>query len=173
MVRDTAACALLTAALLPVLGSPLEAQTATPKPRRATARPAATGTTTRRLSGTVVTRHEPPRPVPGAHVQLRDRAGAVVAAARANSQGAFVFALPGAGPYCVEVVEDEGRVLAVECEDERAAIAPVGDATPLTLRVPVPVAGGWPTSAKLILGAAAASGVAAIVSSGTPASPER
>jgi hypothetical protein len=142
---------------------------------RRPARPQAQATTygITRLLGTVVTMHDPPRPVPNARVRVRLPAGDVVAATRANRRGEFTCELSRGGTYYAEVVNDDGRVVAVEDVGESTVTVADGRASSTILRIPVALAGGWPTTAKTILGAASAAGVAAVVGSGVPASPER
>lgn len=138
---------------------------------RTQATPARSGVT--RLMGIVVTMHDPPRPVPGARVRLRLPDGDVIATTRANRRGEFTFELPSGGTYYAEVVNEDDRVIAVEDVGETTITVADGRASSTILRVPVALAGGWPTTAKAILGAASAAGVAAVVGSGVPASPER
>lgn len=140
---------------------------------RRTGQPQAARVGITRLLGTVVTMHDPPRPVAGARVRLRVPDGDVIATTRANRRGEFSFELPGGGTYCAEVVNDDGRVIAVEDVGETAVTVADGRASSTILRVPAALSGGWPTTAKTILGAASAAGVAAVVGSGVPASPER
>jgi hypothetical protein len=128
---------------------------------------------TTRVFGTVVTMHDPPRPVPGARVRLRLPAGEVVVTTRANKRGEFTCELAAGGTYYAEAVTDDGRVVAVEDVGESAVTVADGRASSTILRVPVAFSGGWATTAKTILGAASAAGVAAVVGSGVPASPER
>jgi hypothetical protein len=136
-----------------------------------TAPPAATAA---RISGSVITRDEPPRPVRRATVRARDGAGRIVGTTTTDDGGQFAFSLPRAGTYYVELVDDTGRVLAVEDVGEAAVSVTAGQNSTTILRVP----GRLPTSAigrtaRTILGAASAAGIGTLTASGQPASPER
>ncbi len=127
-----------------------------------------------RISGSVITRDEPPRPVRRATVRARDASGKVVGTTITDDAGQFSFTLERGGTHYVELVDDSGRVLAVEDVGEAAVSVDVGFNSTTILRVParLPPA-AWASTARTILGAATAAGVGAFVSSGQPASPER
>jgi hypothetical protein len=127
-----------------------------------------------RISGVVITRDEPPRPVRGARVRARDAAGHVVGTTITDSAGQFSFALERGGTHYVELVDDSGRVLAVEDVGEAAVHVDLGFNSTTILRVPARLPKeAWASTARTILGAASAAGVGAFASSGQPASPER
>jgi hypothetical protein len=127
-----------------------------------------------RISGSVITRDEPPRPVRRATVRARDAAGHVVGTTITDDAGLFSFVLERGGTHYIELVDDSGRVLAVEDVGEAAVSVDLGFSSTTILRVParLPPA-AWASTARTILGAASAAGVGAFVSSGQPASPER
>ena len=127
-----------------------------------------------RISGSVITRDEPPRPVRRATVRARDAAGRIVGTTVTDDVGQFSFALERGGTHYIELVDDSGRVLAVEDVGEAAVTVDLGFSSTTILRVParLPPA-AWASTARTILGAASAAGVGAFVSSGQPASPER
>jgi hypothetical protein len=131
-------------------------------------------TTQARISGAVITRDAPPRPVRGATVRARDGAGRIVDTTTTDQAGQFAFALARAGTYYVELVDETGRVLAVEDVGEAAVSVAAGQNSTTILRVP----GRLPVTtigraARTLLGAASAAGVGALTATGQPASPER
>ena len=127
-----------------------------------------------RISGSVITRDEPPRPVKRATVRARDAAGRIAGTTTTDDNGHFAFLLARAGTYYVELVDDAGRVLAVEDVGEGAISVSAGQNSTTILRVPgrLPAAAVG-TAARTILGAASAAGIGAFTASGQPASPER
>ena len=127
-----------------------------------------------RISGSVITRDEPPRPVRRATVRARDAAGRVVGTTITDDAGQFWFVLERGGMYYIELVDHSGRVLAVEDVGEAAVSVAPGFNSTTILRVPARLPKeAWASTARTILGAASAAGVGAFVSSGQPASPER
>ena len=91
-----------------------------------------------------------------------------------DAAGQFSFALERGGTHYIELVDDSGRVLAVEDVGEAAVHVDVGFNSTTILRVPARLPKeAWASTARTILGAASAAGVGAFVSSGQPASPER
>ena len=107
-------------------------------------------------------------------MRARDAFGKVVGTTITDDAGQFSFTLERGGTHYVELVDDSGRVLAVEDVGEAAVSVDVGFNSTTILRVParLPPA-AWASTARTILGAATAAGVGAFVSSGQPASPER
>jgi hypothetical protein len=89
-----------------------------------------------RISGSVITRDEPPRPVRRAKVRARDAAGRIVGTTTTDESGQFWFLLERAGTYYVELVDDTGRVLAVEDVGEAAISVGAGENSTTILRVP-------------------------------------
>ena len=131
-------------------------------------------TTTARISGSVITRDEPPRPVKRATVRARDAAGRIAGTTTTDDNGHFAFLLTRAGSYYVELVDESGRVLAVEDVGEGAISVAAGQNSTTILRVPGRMAGASVgTAARAILAAASAAGIGAFTASGQPASPER
>jgi hypothetical protein len=127
-----------------------------------------------RISGMVITRDEPPRPAKRATVRARDAAGQIVATTTTDDNGHFAFLLDRAGTYYVEVVDETGRVLAVEDVGQGAINVAAGQNSTTILRMPGRLPGaGVGRTARTILGAASAAGIAAFAASGQPASPER
>lgn len=127
-----------------------------------------------RISGTVITRDEPPRPVKRATVRARDAAGQIVATTTTDDSGHFAFLLERAGAYYVELVDENGRVLAVEDVGQGAINVAAGQNSTTILRMPGRLPGaGVGTALRTILGAASAAGIGAFAASGQPASPER
>jgi hypothetical protein len=127
-----------------------------------------------RISGTVITRDEPPRPAKRATVRARDTAGQIVATTTTDDNGHFAFLMDRAGTYYVEVVDETGRVLAVEDVGQGAITVAAGHNSTTILRMPGRLPGaGVGRTARTILGAASAAGIAAFAASGQPASPER
>lgn len=127
-----------------------------------------------RISGSVITRDEPPRPVKRATVRARDAAGRIAGTTTTDDNGHFAFLLTRAGSYYVELVDESGRVLAVEDVGEGAINVAAGHNSTTILRVPGRLAGAAAgTAARTILGAATAAGIGAFAASGQPASPER
>jgi hypothetical protein len=144
-------------------------------PRAVRERPAVPVSATQaRISGSVITRDEPPRPVKRGAVRARDAAGRIVATTTTDEAGQFSFLLARGGTYYVELVDETGRVLAVEDVGEAAISVAPGQNSTTILRVPGKLAGGAVgRAARTILGAASAAGVGAFTASGQPASPER
>ncbi len=127
-----------------------------------------------RITGMVVTLHEPPRPVPKARVRLRTTLGKIVETVKTGEKGEFAFTLNEGGSFYVELVDDKGRVLAVEDVGETTVSVTLGQVSTTILRVPISLTeGAWGNAAKTILGAAATSGVAGVAGTGQPASPEQ
>jgi hypothetical protein len=126
-----------------------------------------------RITGFVVTMHEPPRAVPNAAVRLRTNVGKIVATVRTTEKGEFAFAVADPGAYYVELVDENGRVLAVEDVGETTVSVSSGQQSTTIIRVPVALAGPWVNAAKAILAAAASTGIAGVTTTGQPASPER
>lgn len=127
-----------------------------------------------RISGSVITRDEPPRPVRRATVRARNAAGRIVGTTVTDDAGLFSFTLDRGGTHYVELVDDSGRVLAVEDVGEAAVSVELGFNSTTILRVPARLpAAAWGNTARTLLGAASAAGVGAFVSSGQPASPEK
>jgi hypothetical protein len=127
-----------------------------------------------RIDGVVITRDEPPKPVKRAAVRARDVGGRISGTTNTDDAGHFSFALDRAGSYYVELVDDDGRVLAVEDVGQVTISVSPGQVSTTILRVPTRMAAAaWGRTASTILGAASAAGVGALVSSGQPASPER
>lgn len=127
-----------------------------------------------RISGVAITRDEPPRPVKRATVRARDAAGGIVGTTSTDESGHFAFLLPRAGTYYVELVDESGRVLAVEDVGEGAVSVAAGQNSTTILRVPGQLKGtAVGRAARTILGAASAAGIGAFAASEQPASPER
>lgn len=127
-----------------------------------------------RISGSVITRDQPPRPVRRATVRARDNQGRIAGTTTTDESGQFAFMLERAGSYYVELVDDAGRVLAVEDVGQAAISVSAGQTSTTILRVPgqLPSA-AWGRTARTILGAASAAGIGAFTAAGQPASPER
>ena len=127
-----------------------------------------------RISGSVITRDEPPHPVRRATVRARDAAGRIVGTTTTDDAGPFSFALERGGTHYIELVDDSGRVLAVEDVGEAAVSVDLGFNSTTILRVPARLPrAAWASTARTILGAATAAGIGAFTASGQPASPER
>ena len=127
-----------------------------------------------RISGTVISRDEPPRPVKHASVRARDASGRIVATTTTDDSGHFAFLLERAGTYYVEAVDDTGRVLGVEDVGQGAINVAAGQNSTTIIRIPGRLPGiALGRTARTILGAASAAGIAAFAASGQPASPER
>ena len=62
-----------------------------------------------RISGSVITRDEPPRPVGRATVRARDAAGRVVGTTTTDDAGQFSFVLERGGTHYIELVDDSGQ----------------------------------------------------------------
>ena len=126
------------------------------------------------ITGAVMTRDEPPAPVKGATVRVRDEAGRIVGTAHTDPAGQFTFELERPGSYFVEAVDSSGKVLAVEDVGQVAVTAGPGQTATVMLRVPALLsAGSRVPLAAIILGAASAAGIAAFTAGGQPASPEK
>jgi hypothetical protein len=127
-----------------------------------------------RISGTVITRDEPPRPVRRAKVRARNAEGEVVGTTVTDDAGEFSFTFDRGGTHYVELVDEAGRVLAVEDVGEAAVSVELGFNSTTILRVParLPIA-AWGKTARTLLGAASAAGIGAFLSPGQPASPEK
>ena len=126
------------------------------------------------IGGFVVTRDEPPKPVRQARVRVRERTGRVIDTTITDNEGRFLFELEMAGSFFVEVVDESGKVLAVEDVGQVAVTVGPGHSSSTILRLPTRLTGGWKeATAPTILGAAAAAGIGTFVASGQPASPER
>lgn len=132
-----------------------------------------TPATQSRITGFVVTMHEPPRAVPNAPVRLRTNLGKIVATTRTTEKGEFTFVVAEAGAYYAELTDESGRVLAVGDVGETAVSVSPGYVSTTIIRVPVALAGPWVNAAKAILAAAASSGIAGVTTTGQPASPEK
>jgi hypothetical protein len=125
------------------------------------------------ITGTAITMDEPPKPVTGLKVRLRAQSGQTVALTDLDDQGEFSFAVEEPGTYYVELLDQRGRVVAVEDIGETAVTVARGRVSTTILRMPRPLLGGlWGPAATKVLGAAAASGIGAVVA-GPPTSPER
>jgi hypothetical protein len=112
--------------------------------------------------------------VPQAKVRARDAFGKVVGTTITDNAGQFSFTLERGGTHYVELVDDSGRVLAVEDVGEAAVSVDLGYNSTTILRVPARLPrAAWASTTRSILGAATAAGVGAFVTSGQPASPER
>ncbi len=144
-------------------------------PPRAVVRPnARVATTLAHITGMVITRDEPPKPVAQAQVRVRTLAGRVVATTTSDKTGAFSFMLAEAGSYYVELVDEAGRVLAVEDVGQATVSVGPGYTSTTILRIPTRQPSGlWGSTAKTMLGAATAAGLGAFTAPGQPASPER
>jgi hypothetical protein len=126
------------------------------------------------IAGMVITRDEPPKPVKGVTVRARDDGGRIVGTQRTDLAGHFAFEFEHAGSYFVEVVDDSGRVLAIEDVGRVAVTVEPGQHSTVILRLPGrQPAGAWASTAATILGAASAAGIGAFAASGQPASPEQ
>ena len=126
------------------------------------------------ITGMVITRDEPPKPVKGATVRARDGAGRIVGTERSDTAGHFAFKFERPGAYFVEVVDGSGRVLAIEDVGRVAVTVEPGQSSTVILRMPGRLpAGAWTSTAATILGAAGAAGIGAFTASGQPASPEQ
>ncbi|HEY6506917.1 MAG TPA: SdrD B-like domain-containing protein [Vicinamibacterales bacterium] len=167
--------AIALAATIGVCAMPVAGQRATGTPRVAVRPSTPVASAQAHIEGMVITRDEPPKPVKGARVRVRDLGGRVLGTTTTDDTGAFSFVLDEAGTYYVELVDDEGRVLAVEDVGEATVSVGPGYTSTTILRLPAQqaAAGVWGTTAKMLLGAAAAAGIAAFAVSGQPASPER
>lgn len=126
-----------------------------------------------RITGVVVTMHEPPRAVPNAPVRLRTSLGKTIETVRTSHVGEFAFAVAEPGAYYVELVDDKGRVLAVEDVGATAVSVTSGQVSTTIIRVPVALVGAWVTAAQVMLAAATSSGIAGVAATGQPVSPER
>jgi hypothetical protein len=105
---------------------------------------------------------------------LRTSLGRVVETVRTSEKGEFAFVVAEAGSYYVELIDDKGRVLAVEDVGETTVSVSPGQVSTTIIRVPVALAqGAWVNAAKAILAAASSSGVAGVTTTGQPASPEK
>jgi hypothetical protein len=144
-------------------------------PSRVVVRPNAPAATTRaHIEGMVITRDEPPKPVKQARVRVRALSGRVVATTTSDDTGAFSFTLAEAGSYYVELVDEVGRVLAVEDIGQGTVSVGPGYTSTTILRIPARQPTGlWGSTARTMLGAATAAGIGAFTTSGQPASPER
>ncbi len=126
------------------------------------------------ITGMVITRDEPPKPVKGATVRARDDAGRIVGTERTDPAGHFAFEFERPGSYFVEVVDGSGRVLAIEDVGRVAVTVEPGQNSTVILRLPGRrPAGAWTSTAAMILGAASAAGIGAFMASGQPESPEQ
>ena len=107
-------------------------------------------------------------------VRVRERTGRVIDTTITDNEGRFLFELPMAGSFFVEVVDESGKVLAVEDVGQVAVTVGPGHSSSTILRLPTRLTGAWKDAvAPTILGAAAAAGIGTFVASGQPASPER
>ena len=123
--------------------------------------------------GTVVGTAWNPDKTPIAYALLRLRdvtAGLVLMGTRADGAGRFTFTDVPAGSYLVELVDDDGRVLAVGQIFRMTPAESVVTFVRLTARVPW-FGGFFGNAAAAVLTTAAALGVTAIGSGGQPASP--
>ena len=145
------------------------------RPRSVLEQPVAPMSATQaRISGSVITRDEPPKPVRRATVRARDAAGRIVGTTTTDDNGHFAFLLALGGAYYIELVDETGRVLAVEDVGESAISVSAGQNSTTILRVPGRLPGAAAgMAARMILGAASAAGIGAFAASGQPASPER
>lgn len=157
-----------------VCGTPAAGQRGTGTPRVALRPSTPVRASQAHIEGMVITRDEPPKPVNRARVRVRSLSGRVIATTTSDETGAFSFTLDEAGSYYVELVDDAGRVLAVEDVGEATVTVGPGHTSTTILRIPTRGPRGlWGSTAKTVLGAAAAAGIGAFAASGQPASPER
>src|SRR3990170_3745471 len=103
---------VLYAAAVTVLLCTAAGSAAPPRPVKAGIGPAAPSSTAGTILGTVWDAQS--RPIPDAQVRLRNlTTGKVEATARASQSGQFTFQNVEGGNYVLELLNDEGRVLAV------------------------------------------------------------
>jgi hypothetical protein len=111
-------------------------------------------------------------PFPNSNVQLRNlQTGRADAAATANEEGRFTFQNLEGGSYVIELVGDDGKVIAL---GQSFRIEP-GEtvATFVRLGAPQPrLAGLFTNAAAAVISAASSAGVTAIGSQAPPASPQ-
>ncbi|MEP6917376.1 MAG: carboxypeptidase-like regulatory domain-containing protein [Acidobacteriota bacterium] len=101
-MRKTLALALTVAVVL--IGAPVGAFATTSKTP-----PAGQSVPTGALTGTAMDASQ--RALPGAHVQVRDRRGALVATGTTNGSGGFSFAGLAPGSYTIEIVSAAGDIV--------------------------------------------------------------
>ena len=156
----------IAALLLAVTENPVATAQAPPSPQPPAASPPAT--TTGVVIGTAWRGDTQPYPQP--RIRLRNIAtGRTIARTIGDPQGRFQFERVEPNAYIVELVSDDDKVLAV---GDLFSVPPGGQATTvvrLSSKTPW-VAGFFGNAAATAISAAAAIGVTAIGSSGTPAS---
>lgn len=111
-------------------------------------------------------------PIPRARVRLRSVAlGSVSSAATANDSGEFVFAQIEPGTYIIELLDEAGRVLAINYVS-----AASGEKVATYVRLPFRGSGPtglFTTTAATVVTAASSFGILAVAATGRPASQER
>lgn len=111
-------------------------------------------------------------PLPNAKVRLRNlQTGRVDAAAAANENGQFVFDSLEGGSYVIEIVDDNGKVIAVGQSFRVERGETVATFVRLGTRRPG-LSGLFSNAAAAVIAAASGVGVTAIGSQAPPASPQ-
>jgi hypothetical protein len=157
------ACAVLAGLIFP---GGLLAATSGP---RAPGRPAAVARSTA-VHGVVWNADN--TPFPNSTVRLRNlQTGRVDAAATANEEGRFTFDNLEGGSYVIELVDGDGKVIAL---GQTFRVEP-GETVATFVRLGVPqrhLAGLFSNAAAAVISAASSAGVTAIGSQAPPASPQ-
>jgi hypothetical protein len=169
-VFATAACTVILTGSAGSAWQEREAQP--PVPARAMTRDtSASNPSMTRILGTVWTADS--TPIPLARVRLRNMAtGAIDGAGVANNAGEFVFPGIHGGPFVVEYVSKEDRVLAIGPAFVVAAGATVTTFVRVGSDKPW-YAGFFSNAAIAVVSGAAASGITALAPVQRPASPDR
>jgi len=111
-------------------------------------------------------------PLPNAKVRLRNlQTGRVDAAAEANENGQFTFDRLAGGSYVIELVGDDGKVIALGQSFRIEPGETVATFVRLGARQPR-LAGLFSNAAAAVISAASSAGVTAIGSQAPPASPQ-
>jgi hypothetical protein len=154
--------AVATVAAMLLSGSPLFAA--------GPAAPQAQGAT---ISGTAMTASG--APIPHALVQLRDLAtNRILATTRTSGTGEFIFSGVPAGVYVVELVDDDGNIIAASATlSVTAGAAVTGLAIATVATFAVAAGSSAMATAAIVATSAAAAGVAATTAIASSASPSR
>ena len=168
-VLITAACTLVLAGSAASAGQNREAQP--PVPARAMTRDTAGDRSATRIVGTVWTADS--TPIPMARVRLRNMvSGAVDGAAVASNIGEFLFPGVYGGPFIVEYVSKDDRVIAIS----QAFVVAPGETVTTFIRLSSdkPWYSGFFSNASIaVVSGAAASGITALAPVQRQASPDR